>query len=160
MPWSVLPMRYATIVPQHAIDRLLTTDLDVNFLWMQTNASLDFSFMMQMLSTRMQMRNVHMMQMSHAGVQIQSLSMMVPAHIFKPWCKCLLVGMPWCKCPLVGMPWCKCPWYVCHDANVLMQTQFLQKFPLTFFNRGLLSVWNKNIFKSWFVISRKVFFLT
>ena len=24
-------MRYAIIVPQHAIDRLLTTDLDVNF---------------------------------------------------------------------------------------------------------------------------------
>ena len=70
MPWSVLPMRYATIVPQHAIDRLLTTDLDVNFLWMQTkcDASLDFSFLMQMLFTKMQMRNVHMMQMSHAGV--------------------------------------------------------------------------------------------
>ena len=44
-------MRYATIVPQHAIDRLLTTDLDVNFLWIQTKygASLDFSFLMQML---------------------------------------------------------------------------------------------------------------
>ena len=26
----VLPMRYATIVPQYAIDRLLTIDLDVN----------------------------------------------------------------------------------------------------------------------------------
>ena len=32
MPWLVLPMRYATIVPLYAIDRLLTTDLDVNFL--------------------------------------------------------------------------------------------------------------------------------
>ena len=30
MPWLVLPMRYATIVPQYAIDRLLTADLDVN----------------------------------------------------------------------------------------------------------------------------------
>ena len=50
MPWSILPMRYATIVPQHAIYKLLTTDLDVNFLWMQTkcDASLDFSFLMQM----------------------------------------------------------------------------------------------------------------
>ena len=32
MPRLVLPIRYATIVPQYAIDRLLTTDLDVNFL--------------------------------------------------------------------------------------------------------------------------------
>ena len=52
--------------------------------------------------------------MSHAGVQMRSLSMMVPTHIFKPWCKCLLVGMPWCKCPLVGMPWCEC-----FDANTI-----------------------------------------
>ena len=63
---------------------------------MQTKcyASLDFPFPMQMLFTRMQMRNVHMMhmspfrdvifmmQMSHAGVQMQSLSMIVPVHIF------------------------------------------------------------------------------
>ena len=44
-------MRYATIVPQYVIDRLLTTDLDVNFLWMQTkcDASRDFSFLMLML---------------------------------------------------------------------------------------------------------------
>ena len=100
IPWLVLPMRYETIVPQHAINRLLTTNLDVNFLWMQTkcDASLDFSFLMQMLFIRMQMRNVHMMQVSHAGVQMQNLSMMVPTHIFKPWCKCLLVSMPRCKC--------------------------------------------------------------
>ena len=32
MQLSVLPMRYATIVPQHAIDRLLTIELGVNFL--------------------------------------------------------------------------------------------------------------------------------
>ena len=51
MPWLVLPMRYATIVPYYAIDRLLTTDLDVHFLWMQTkhDANLDFLFLMQML---------------------------------------------------------------------------------------------------------------
>ena len=30
MPSLVLPMRYATIVPLYAIDRLLTIDLDVN----------------------------------------------------------------------------------------------------------------------------------
>ena len=95
MPWSVLPMRYATIVPQHAIERLLTTDLDVNFLWMQTkcDASLDFSFLIQMLFTRIQMRNVHMMQMSHAGVYMQSLFMMMLVHAFKPWCKYLLIEM-------------------------------------------------------------------
>ena len=63
---------------------------------MQTKcyASLDFSFSMQMLFTRMQMRNVHMMhmspfrgtifmmQMSPTMVQMQYLSMMVPAHVF------------------------------------------------------------------------------
>ena len=32
MPWLVLPMRYATIVPQYVIDGLLSTDLDVDFL--------------------------------------------------------------------------------------------------------------------------------
>ena len=44
-------MRYATIVPQYAMDKLLTTDLDVNLLWMQTkcDASLDFSFSVLML---------------------------------------------------------------------------------------------------------------
>ena len=43
-------MRYATIVPQYAIYRLLINDIDVNFLWMQTkcDASLDFSFLMLM----------------------------------------------------------------------------------------------------------------
>ena len=74
---------------------------------MQTGCytSLDFSFSMQMLLTRMQMRNVHvmhmspfgdvifMMQMSHVGVQMQSLSMMVLAHIFKLQCKCLIAEM-------------------------------------------------------------------
>ena len=40
-----------TIVPQYVIDRLLTTNLDVNLLWMQTkcDASLDSSFSMLML---------------------------------------------------------------------------------------------------------------
>ena len=75
-------MRYATIVPQHAIDKLLTTDLDVNAK--KCDVSLDFSFLMQMLFTKMQMQNAHMMQMFHAGVQMQSLSMMVLVHIFKP----------------------------------------------------------------------------
>ena len=78
--------------------------------------------------------------MSHAGVQMKSLSMMVPSHIFKPWCQYLLVGMPWCKCPLV-----------------LTQTQFIQKFPL--FSKSRFPQRLKNIFKSWFVISRKVIFL-
>ena len=95
IPWSVLPMWYANIVPLHAIDRLLTTDLDVNFLWMPTKcyASPNFSFSMQMIFTRMQMRNIHMMhmspfrdaifmmQMSHTMVQMQRLSMMVPTHV-------------------------------------------------------------------------------
>ena len=43
------------------------------------------------------------------------------------------------------------------NANVLTWTQFIQKFPL-FSKSRLLSAWNNNIFKSWFVISRKVIF--
>ena len=101
---------------------------------MQTKcyASLDFLFSMQMLFTRMQMRNVHMMhmslfrgaifmmQMSHAMVQMQRSSMMVPAHIFtrdanvflQRWrCKNLLMGMLWCICPfgyaMMQMPPCR-----------------------------------------------------
>ena len=126
MPWLVLPMRYATIVPKYAIDRLLNTDLDVHFLWMQTkhDANLDFSFSMQMLFIRMQMRNVHMMHM----FSFQRCNL---------WCKCLMQGWrhevySWlrqcmylpvmqmspyrdgdanvlrCKCLLMGMSWCKC----------------------------------------------------
>ena len=63
---------------------------------MQTkhDANLDFLFSMQMLFTRMQMRNVHMMhmspfkgaifmmQMSHVMVQMQHLSLMVLVHVF------------------------------------------------------------------------------
>ena len=142
MPWSVLPMRYATIVPCHANDTLWTADLDVHLLWMQIkrDGSLDLSFLMQMFFlTRMQMRNVYMMQMSHAGVQRQSLSMMVPVHIFKPLCRCLLVGMPWCKC---------------FDTNTIYS-----KIPFVFKIEASSTPETKNIFKSWFLISRKVIFL-
>ena len=118
MPWLVLPMCYATIVPQYAIDRLLTTDLDINPLWMQTkhDASLDFLFLVQMLPDK-DANVISMMQMSHAGMKMQSLFMMMPVHVFKHnadvssqrWrCECLLMGMSWYKCPFVGMPWCKC----------------------------------------------------
>ena len=106
---------------------------------------------MQILFTKMQMRNVHMMQMSHAGVQMQSLSMMVLAHIFKPWCKCLLVSMSWCKYFAMQM----------HPSGYIMMQmfwcKFIQKFPL-FSKSRLLSACNKDIFKSWFVLSRKVIF--
>ena len=115
IPWLVLLMRYATIVPWHVIDRVRTTNLNANFsmnankMWCKSR----FFFLKQMLSDRDAIA-IFMMQMSHTGVQMQSLSMMVPVHIFKPWCQYLLVGMPWCKCPLVGMPWCEC-----FDANTI-----------------------------------------
>ena len=96
MPWLVLPMRYATIVPQYVIYRLLITDLDVNFLWMQAkcDASLDFSFpMLMLLDEDANAIFLFMMQMSHAGMKMQSLFMMMLAHAFKLWCKCLLTKM-------------------------------------------------------------------
>ena len=91
MPWLVLPMRYATIVPQYAFDRLLTTDLDVNLLWMQTkcDASLDSSFPMLMLLDE------------DANA------------IFYLWCKC---PMQECKCKVYSW-WCQCM-HSNHDANV------------------------------------------
>ena len=129
---------------------------------------------------------IFMMQVSHTRVQMQSLSLMVPVHIFnrnanvflQRWkCEFLLIGMSWCKCPYVRMPWRECPlvhmqwmqmsaWeyaydvnaplWVYHDTNALMQTQFIQKFPL-FSKRGFLSAWNQNIFKTWFIIHEKSF---
>ena len=108
------------------------------------DATLDFSFLMQMPFTRMQMQNVHMMhmspfrdaifmmQMSHAMVQMQRLSMMVqrtylPVMRMSPYrdgdAKCFVVQMPFnghvmMQMLLVGMSWCKCPLGACHDANV------------------------------------------
>ena len=66
----------------------------------------------------------------------------------------LFVRMSWCKCTLIGKSWCKCPYGACHDANALMQTQFIQKFFL-FSKRGFLSTWNQNILKAWFIIPEK-----
>ena len=80
-------MRYATIVPQYVIDRLLTTDLDVNFL-MNANKMryksrfLLFPMLMLLDKDASAIFFSSMMQISHAGVRMQSLSMMVPAHIF------------------------------------------------------------------------------
>ena len=85
-----------------------------------------------------------MMQMSHAKVQIRSLSMMVPAHIFKLQCKCLLTKMEMQKCLVVQMPsnghvmmqmfmWvCRdanVPLWVCRDANVLMVHAMMRMQP-------------------------------
>ena len=91
IPWLVLPMRYATIVPQYAIYRLLITDLDVNFLWMQTkcDANLDFLFPMPMLLDE------------DANA------------IFYLWCKCPMQG--W-KCKVYS--WCT---HSNHDAKVSSQ---------------------------------------
>ena len=81
----------------NAIDRLLTTDLDVNPLWMQTkhDANLDFFlFLMQILPDK-DANVISMMQMSHAGMETQGLFMMMPVHVFKKQCKYLLakIGM-------------------------------------------------------------------
>ena len=77
------------------------------------------------------------------------------------WCECFL---SWCECPLVGMSWCKCTLkyvmnanvflWVYHDMNALMQTHFIQTFPL-FSKRGFLNAWNQNILKAWFIILEK-----
>ena len=78
------------------------------------------------------------------------------------WCR-----RPMLKCKCKVYPWwCQCTYLyhdanvllgICRDANALMQTQFIQKFPL--FSKSRLPQRLKNIFKSWFVIPRKVIFL-
>ena len=69
-----------------------------------------------------------------------------------PWC------MPWCECPLGSMPRCECPL-----GHVMMQMLWcrhnLFKNSLYFQNEAFSATEIKNIFKSWFIISRKVIFL-
>ena len=84
MPWSTLPLQYATIMSHYVIDELWITDLDVNlfceckhFIKSKCDASLDFPSLMQMLPTKMQMfiwctclltnmqMQISMMQISH-----------------------------------------------------------------------------------------------
>ena len=74
------------------------------------------------------------------------------------WC------MPWCECPIVICNDVNAPLWVCNDANVLlwvyhdtnalMQSQFIQKFPL-FSKQGFFSAWNPNIFKTQFILPKK-----
>ena len=85
----------------------------------------------------MQIRNVHMMQMSHAGVQMQSLSMMVPVHIFKPWCKCLLVGMSWRKCFDANTIYSKIPFVFKIKASSAPETKIFSNLDLLFLKSHL-----------------------
>ena len=95
---QALPMQYATIMPRYAIDKLLTTDLDVNFLWMQTkcDASLDFCFWYKCFLTEMQMQF--------------------------PWCRCFTQG--W-RCKVYSW-WCQCT-YLSHDADVSLRRWRMQQ---------------------------------
>ena len=116
-----------------------------------------------------------MMQMSHVGMKMQSLFMMMLVHAFKPWCKCLLIEMEMrmssngyvmmqmslYRNAMTWMSSCRyainanIPLWVYHDTNALMQTQFIQRFPL-FSKRDFLNAWNQNLIYSWKII----FFLT
>ena len=108
--------------------------------------------------------NVHMV---HAMMRMYPCryAMNVNARLGMQWmpmlawvcneCKCLLESMPWHECLFVGMQWMQMPpLWVYHDTNALMQTQFIQKFPL-FSKRSFLSAWNQNILKAWFIIPEK-----
>ena len=104
--------------------------LDVNFLWMRTkyDASLDFSFLIQMLLDK-DAKKFFVMQMPHAGMQ--SLFMMMLVHVFKSWCKCLLTKME------IQMS---------SDGHVRMQMFWrkhnLFKNSLYFQNQGFFCAWN------------------
>ena len=107
MPRLVLPMRYVTIVPKNAVDRLLTTDLNVNFLMnaneMWCKSRFFFPILMLLDKNANAKFFLFKMQMSYAGMKMQSLFLMMPAHIFnrdvrvslQGWrCKFLVVQMP------------------------------------------------------------------
>ena len=79
------------------------------------------------------------MQMSYAN------AMMRMSLWCMQWCECNLVGMQWCRCPFKYAMNANAPLWVYNDTNVLMQTQFIQKF-LLFSKRGFHNAWNQNIF--------------
>ena len=101
-----------TIVPQYVIDRLLTTDLDVNFL-MNANKMWCKSRFFFISDANDPWRSckcnffiylwcrclfaISMMQMSHAMVQMQCLSMMVPTHVFT---RDANVSLQWWRCKM------------------------------------------------------------
>ena len=85
-----------TIVPQYVIDRLLTTDLDVDFLMNANKMWCKSRFFISDANAswrRCKCNFLFMMQMSHAGMKMQSLFMMILVNAFKPWCKYLLTKM-------------------------------------------------------------------
>ena len=101
MSWLVLPMCYATIVPLYVIDRLLTTDLDVNLLMNANKMWCESRFFIFDANApwRRCKCNFHL------------------------WCKCPMQG--W-KCKVYPW-WCRCTYLIvmhmspCRDgdANVL-----------------------------------------
>ena len=110
MPWLVLPIRYATIVPLYAIDRLLTTDLDVNFLM---NANKMWCKSRFFISDTNAFHNDADAKCSYdadvpcKGAGARFIHDGASAHIYS-WCKCLLTEMEmqnilWCKCLLMGV---------------------------------------------------------
>ena len=127
MPWLVLPMRYAIIAPQYVIDRLLTADLDVNFLmnankiWCKSrffisNANAFYKDANAKCScdahVSFQRCNFHDADVPCDGANATFTYDGASARIYL-WCKCLLTEMEmqnvlWCKCLLMGMSWCKC----------------------------------------------------
>ena len=125
MPWPALPMQYATIMPQHAINRLLTIDLDGNF---SMNAS---KMWCKCLLTKMQVpfdKDANAIFYLWCKCPMQGWKCKVYSWWYQcmhsnhdvnvslqRWrCQCLLMGMSWYKCLIVRMPWCKC-----FDANTI-----------------------------------------
>ena len=74
--------------------------------------------------------------MSYAGVQMKSLSMMVPVHIFNPWCKCPLVGMPWCECFDANTIYSKIPFVFKIKASSASETKIFSNLDLLFFEKS------------------------
>ena len=134
-----------------------------NAKFIHDSASAHIELWCKCLLTEIEMQNLVVQMPSNGYVMTQMLLVGMSR------CECPLVGMSWCKCTIVGMPWYKCTLryvmnanvllWVYHDMNALMQTHFIQKFPL-FSKRGFLSTWNQNILKAWFIIPEKSSFLT
>ena len=116
IPRLVLPMRYATIVPYYAIDRLLTTDLDVNFLMnadKMWSKSRFFLFRCKCFLSRCRCKisiwctcspfrdAIHDANVLCRDEDMKFIYDGASARIY-PWCKCLLTEMEmqnvlWCN---------------------------------------------------------------
>ena len=76
------------------------------------------------------------------GMQLMQISLWEYAMMWMSVWEYAMAWMSFCRYAMNT----NAPLWVYHETNALMQTQFIQKFPL-FSKRGFHNAWNQNIFK-------------